>query len=71
MGGTLADRPALSGKAPDVEMEITPAMIEAGVVAYQRFDEFYEPIAWGVCRIYEAVEKARVSSPCPPKAKSE
>ncbi len=45
---------------PD-EIEVTPAMIEAGAVAYWRGDTRFEDAADIVREIYREMERARVS----------
>ena len=45
----MCDRPAVS------DIEITPAMMRAGVEAFCEFDDRYEPVESGVLRVYEAM----------------
>jgi hypothetical protein len=50
---------ALSAAAP--EIEVTPAMIEAGVEAFCAFDRFYDTRAEIVAGVFRAMEAARSS----------
>ena len=44
--------------APDVEIEITPAMLEAGLGEFCLFDRG-DPLEWVIPAVYSAMEKAR------------
>ena len=41
------------------EIEITPAMIEAGAHEYWSFDDRFDPLSDAVIRIWRAMERAR------------
>jgi hypothetical protein len=45
--------------APDIESEVTPARIEAGVEALGGFDPEYEAISEAAIRIYRSMERSR------------
>ena len=57
------DRPAL-----ETEIEITPEMIEAGVLALSRYDPEDELIEDAAARIYRAI--CRVAPRCAPPGRS-
>jgi hypothetical protein len=49
------------GDAPEAgapEIEVTPAMIEAGVLAWSQGDAEFEPVSDIVTKIYRAMRKA-------------
>jgi hypothetical protein len=50
--------------SPDIadEIEITPEMIEAGVLEWRRFNEFFDSPDVGVTLIYRAMAYARRGS---------
>ena len=48
--------------APEIEVEITPEMMEAGTTALARFNSDFETDKQGVFRIYREMERARVLS---------
>jgi hypothetical protein len=45
--------------ASEKEIEVTPAMISAGVTALAFYDPGFEHEPWAVARIYRAIETAR------------
>jgi hypothetical protein len=46
------DRPATDR---EVEIEVTPEMIEAGIFALQEFNVNEDDLEWVVCGVYEAM----------------
>jgi hypothetical protein len=58
----LMSEPNVTTKEADApEIEITPAMIEAGVEAFCAFDRFYDTRAEIVAGVFRAMEAARSS----------
>jgi hypothetical protein len=54
--------PASPGDAGAPEIEITPAMIEAGIEELSLFD-LHDPARWKVPCVYRAMEAARRNAP--------
>ena len=50
----------LKERTENLGSEITPEMIRAGKLALAFFDDYFEGDAEGVCKIYRAMEAARV-----------
>jgi hypothetical protein len=48
-----------SAGAPENEIAVTPAMVEAGVDALGGFDPAYEPIHEAAIRIYQSMERSK------------
>jgi hypothetical protein len=61
-----ADRILATPPVPAGEVEVTPAMLEAGEIAWQAWGHA-EPVELAIRRIYLAMRRAALSSQCTPR----
>jgi hypothetical protein len=58
-GPTVSTESVVEAGAPVREVEITPAMMEAGILAYVSYDSRFEELEDVVTRVYRAMEAVR------------